>query len=92
MQSTQSPSVDFRVLADRLVGDVAVPEDEAWDGARLAWNLSVIQQPVAVVYPESADDVVATVAFAERERHPDRLSAAAATTPARSTGTTTPCC
>ena len=64
MQSTQGPSVDFRVLADRLAGDVALPEDEAWDGARQAWNLSVVQRPVAVVYPESADDVVATVAFA----------------------------
>ena len=51
-------------LADRLAGDVVVPGDETWDTARQAWNLAVDQRPVAVVYPESADDVVATVRFA----------------------------
>ena len=40
------------------------PADATWDTARQAWNLAVDQRPVAVVYPESADDVVATVRFA----------------------------
>ena len=35
-----------------------------WDAARQAWNLAVDQRPVAVVYPESADDVATTVRFA----------------------------
>ena len=45
-------------------GDVVLPGDETWDAARRAWNLTVDQRPVAVVYPESAGDVVATVRFA----------------------------
>ena len=56
--------MELRELGDRLDGDVVLPSDEAWDAARQAWNLAVDQRPVAVVYPESADDVVATVRFA----------------------------
>jgi FAD/FMN-containing dehydrogenase len=56
--------VELRELGDRLAGDVVLPDDEAWDTARQAWNLAVDQRPVAVVYPESADDVVATVRLA----------------------------
>jgi len=48
-------------LGANLRGDVVLPGDDAWDGSRLAWNLAVDQRPVAVVYAESADDVVATV-------------------------------
>ncbi len=53
-------------LGDRLDGDVVKPGDEAWDGARQAWNLAVDQRPVAVVYPESQEDVVAAVTFAAK--------------------------
>ena len=56
--------MDLRELGDRLAGDVVMPGDETWDTARQAWNLAVDQRPVAVVYPESADDVAATVLFA----------------------------
>ena len=56
-----------------LAGDVVLPGDDSWDAARQAWNLAVDQKPVAVVLPESADDIVATVGFAGRERSPDRL-------------------
>ena len=59
-----SRTMELRELADRLAGDVVLPGDETWDAARQAWNLAVDQRPVAVVYPESADDVVATVRFA----------------------------
>ena len=51
-------------LRARIDGDVVLPGDETWDTARQAWNLAVDQRPVAVVYPESADDVVATVGLA----------------------------
>ena len=51
-------------LRDNLDGDVVVRGDAEWDEARLAWNLAADQRPAAVVYPESADDVVAIVAFA----------------------------
>jgi FAD/FMN-containing dehydrogenase len=56
--------VQLRELGDRLVGDVVMPGDETWDAARQAWNLAVDQRPIAVVYPESASDVVATVHLA----------------------------
>jgi FAD/FMN-containing dehydrogenase len=54
----------FRALGSRLSGAVVVPDDTDWDQARQAWNLAVDQRPVAVVFVESADDVVATVEFA----------------------------
>jgi hypothetical protein len=47
-------------LGDRVVG----PRDPGWDEARRAWNLSVDQRPVAVVRPDSAQDVVAVVEVA----------------------------
>ena len=56
--------MELRELGDRLDGDVVMPGDETWDTARQAWNLAVDQRPVAVVYPESAEDVVATVLLA----------------------------
>ena len=56
--------MELRDLDERINGDVVAPGDEAWEAARQAWNLAADQRPVAVVYPESADDVVATVRFA----------------------------
>jgi FAD/FMN-containing dehydrogenase len=58
------PQVELRELGARLDGDVVMPGDETWGTARQAWNLAVDQRPIAVVYPESADDVVATVLLA----------------------------
>jgi FAD/FMN-containing dehydrogenase len=55
---------DLRQLGDRLQGDVVLPGDDGWDVARQAWNLDVEQRPAAVVYPESAEDVAATVRHA----------------------------
>lgn len=62
--ATESAGLDLRALGAALTGDVVLPDDEGWDGARQAWNLAVDQRPVGVVYPESVDDVVATVEFA----------------------------
>ena len=56
--------MDLRSLGSDLSGDVVLPGDDGWDAARQAWNLAVEQRPVAVVLPEAADDVVATVVFA----------------------------
>ncbi len=55
---------EFGKLAARLEGAVVLPGEQSWDEARLAWNLAVVQEPAAVVYPESAADVVETVRFA----------------------------
>ena len=56
--------MELQELGGRLEGDVVQPADEMWDVARRAWNLAVDQRPVAIVYPESANDVAATVRFA----------------------------
>jgi hypothetical protein len=61
--SASAPSVLEAVDALRglVAGDVVLPGDASWDDARRAWNLAVDQRPAAVVLPESAEDVLATV-------------------------------
>ncbi len=56
--------MELHELGEQLQGDVVLPGDATWDDARQAWNLAVDQRPVAIVYPESANDVAATVRFA----------------------------
>jgi hypothetical protein len=53
---------DFSQLSTR--GRVATPSDSDWDEARRAWNLAADQQPAAVAFVESADDVAKVVGFA----------------------------
>jgi FAD/FMN-containing dehydrogenase len=68
--TTTIDDAGLRELGGRIAGDVVLPGDGAWDTARHAWNLAVDQRPVGVVYPESADDVAATVRHAaERGLH-----------------------
>jgi FAD binding domain/Berberine and berberine like len=55
---------DLAPLREQLDGDLVAPGEAEWDDARVAWNLTVDQQPAAVVLAESAADVAATVAFA----------------------------
>jgi FAD/FMN-containing dehydrogenase len=62
--TTTIDDAGLRDLGGRIAGDVVLPGDEAWETARHAWNLAVDLRPVGVVYPESADDVVATVRHA----------------------------
>jgi FAD/FMN-containing dehydrogenase len=57
---------ELRALGARLAGEVVLPDGAAWTSACQAWNLAVVQRPVAVVLPESADDVVAIVDFARQ--------------------------
>jgi FAD/FMN-containing dehydrogenase len=47
-----------------LRGRLLVPGDADWDTARRPWNVRVDQRPAAIVEPEGADDMAATVAFA----------------------------
>jgi FAD/FMN-containing dehydrogenase len=51
-------------LASALPGKVVIPEDVRFDEARRAWNLAIDQQPAAVAFPESPQDVAAAVVFA----------------------------
>ena len=55
---------DFSDLSIR--GRVATPSDSDWDEARQAWNLAADQQPSAVAFVESADDVSKVVQFARQ--------------------------
>ena len=51
-------------LAEFLTGAVLFPGDPGWDDARSAFNLLLDQHPAAIALPDSADDVVAAVAYA----------------------------
>ncbi len=53
-------------LAALLPGKVVLPGDEAWEQQRMAWVVSVEQQPIAVVNVTDAQDVVTAVRFAAR--------------------------
>ena len=53
---------DFTGLS--IAGRIATPADPDWDEARAAWNLIADQQPEAVVFAESAEDVATAVSFA----------------------------
>lgn len=57
---------DISNLRHLIWGEVVTPYDDGWDDARGAFNLTVDQQPAAIVYAESAGDVQATVRFARR--------------------------
>ena len=61
---TAEEAAGVGVLRDLLDGEVVLPQDAEWDEARQAWNLAVDQRPIAVVFAESADDVVAVLEFA----------------------------
>src|SRR3954468_7096556 len=49
-----------------LRGEVVGPQDAGYDQARQAWNLAADQRPAFVVFPESAEDVVAIVDYARQ--------------------------
>ena len=62
--TTTAPAPEFERWVSALTGRVVLPDHPSWDKARLAWNLAVDQQPAAVVFPESAQDVIAAVELA----------------------------
>jgi hypothetical protein len=47
-----------------LTGTIVTAADPDWDEARQAWNLAADQQPAAVAFVESADDISAVLRFA----------------------------
>jgi hypothetical protein len=51
-------------LSACLQGEVVLPGRPRFDEARRAFNLAADQEPAAVVFAESAHDVVAAVTFA----------------------------
>jgi hypothetical protein len=64
-----SPAFTRQVaVPDRsLDGKVVLPGDERFDDARRAWNLAIDQRPAAVVFPESAADVLAAIRYAAEQ-------------------------
>ncbi|MGZ8694227.1 MAG: FAD-binding oxidoreductase [Gaiellaceae bacterium] len=56
---------DLASLRSRMA--VSVPDDADWNTSRLAWNRAHDQQPLAVVFPETAEDVAAAVDFAREQ-------------------------
>jgi FAD/FMN-containing dehydrogenase len=66
--SSERPSTGLTAnledLHDRLIGEAVLPGQGGWDAARQAWNLSVDQRPVAVVFPEAAEDIAAVIEVA----------------------------
>jgi FAD/FMN-containing dehydrogenase len=62
--TTTAPAQKLERSVTALTGRVVLPEHPNWDEARLAWNLAVDQQPAAIVFPESAQDVTAAVELA----------------------------
>ena len=55
--------------ASALEGKIVLPVHGSYDQARQAWNLAVDQQPAAIAFPETAQDVAAVVQFAGGQGH-----------------------
>jgi FAD/FMN-containing dehydrogenase len=64
MTSLTTTKHDLEELRRRVSAPVIGADELGWDGARQAWNLAVDQQPVAVAYAASVEDVIAVVEFA----------------------------
>lgn len=66
MYLSEARITDIAQLRDRIWGEVITPYDSSWDEARQVFNLATDQQPAAIVYAESAEDVAAAVRFARK--------------------------
>jgi hypothetical protein len=64
LQSVSTPSIDRRVLRDRLRGELIQPGDADYHEARTVWNGMIDRYPAAIARCSEVDDVVAAVGFA----------------------------
>ena len=55
---------DVLTLRSTVEGEIVLPDEPGWDGARQAWNLAADQRPFAVALVGSVDDVIEVVGFA----------------------------
>ena len=88
---TSTPPPSASDGASSLDAKIVLPGQRGWDDARRAWQLTVDQRPAAVVYPESAQDVISAVTLA-RERGQRVAAQGTVTTLRRSDRWTTRCC
>ncbi|MGD2077738.1 MAG: FAD-binding protein, partial [Chloroflexota bacterium] len=51
-------------LGSRIQGQVLLPADAEYDRYRMAWNLTVQQQPALIVLPKTAEDIAEAARFA----------------------------
>ena len=54
-------------LAARLPGKVVLPIDDAYETARLGWNMIIKKSPSVIVYAETPQDVSEALAFAHQQ-------------------------
>jgi hypothetical protein len=63
-EPNSSTIMNLEELEFALSGTIVLPNEPGWDTARAAWNLTVNQMPVAVVFPSGAADIRSVVEFA----------------------------
>jgi FAD/FMN-containing dehydrogenase len=64
MNPTETFEIPAAELRRLIGGPVMGPDDEGWDAARLAFNLTVDQRPALIAEPGSREEVAAVVRFA----------------------------
>jgi FAD/FMN-containing dehydrogenase len=57
-------------LRGSIVGDIFMPGDPGYDGARAVWNAMIDRRPSVIVRANGVDDVVTAVAFAGAHQLP----------------------
>lgn len=62
-----TPTEAIQNLRSSIQGSVYTPGEEGFDESRMAWNLSVNQNPALIVNAETADDMAAAVQFASQQ-------------------------
>jgi FAD/FMN-containing dehydrogenase len=56
-----------RGLSETFAGEIVLPEDSGYDGARAVWNGMIDRRPALVVRPDGTDDVVTAIRFAREQ-------------------------
>lgn len=69
-RSASDRAPDIAALAERVEGELLLPPDEGFDGARAVWNARIDRRPAAVLRCAGPHDVVAGVRFAREENVP----------------------
>ena len=57
----------LRAWAGTLTGPVILPDDDAFDAARVVWNRAIDRRPAAIARVADVDDVVRTLEFARAQ-------------------------